>query len=46
MTRRTLHLVFAAVAAVGLLVSARVGAQQQQNFDAVQVRVLKAQGNI
>lgn len=43
MTRRTVHLVFAAVAAVGLLVSARVGAQ---NFDAVQVRVLKAQGNI
>jgi len=46
MTRRTVHLVFAAVAAVGLLVSARVGAQQPQNFDAVQVRVLKAQGNI
>jgi glyoxylase-like metal-dependent hydrolase (beta-lactamase superfamily II) len=46
MTRRTLHLVFAAVAAVGLTVSARLGAQQQQNFDAVQVRVLKAQGNI
>jgi cyclase len=45
MTRRTVHLVFAAVAAVGLLVSARLGAQQQ-NFDAVQVRVLKAQGNI
>ena len=46
MTRRTVHLVFAAVAAVGLLVSARVRAQQPQNFDAVQVRVLKAQGNI
>ena len=46
MTRRTVHLVFAAVAAVGLLVSARVGAQQPQNFDAVQVRVLKAQGNV
>jgi glyoxylase-like metal-dependent hydrolase (beta-lactamase superfamily II) len=45
MTRRTVHLVFAAVAAVGLLVSARLAAQQQ-NFDAVQVRVLKAQGNI
>jgi len=45
MTRRTVHLVFAAVAAVGLLVSARLGAQQA-NFDAVQVRVLKAQGNI
>ena len=45
MTRRALHLVFAAVAAVGLLVSARLGAQQP-NFDAVQVRVLKAQGNI
>ena len=45
MTRRTVHLVFAAVAVVGLVVSARVGAQQQ-NFDAVQVRVLKAQGNI
>jgi len=46
MTRRTVHLVFAAVAAVGLLVSVRLGAQQPQNFDAVQVRVLKAQGNI
>ena len=46
MTRRTVHLVFAAVAAVGLIVSARLGAQQQQNFDAVQVRVLKAQGNV
>jgi cyclase len=46
MTRRTVHLLFAAVAAVGLGVSARVGAQQQQNFDAVQVRVLPAQGNI
>ena len=45
MTRRTLHLAFAAVAAVGLIVSVRLGAQQQ-NFDAVQVRVLKAQGNI
>jgi glyoxylase-like metal-dependent hydrolase (beta-lactamase superfamily II) len=45
-TRRTVHLAFAAVAAVGLLVSARLGAQQPQNFDAVQVRVLKAQGNI
>jgi glyoxylase-like metal-dependent hydrolase (beta-lactamase superfamily II) len=45
MRRRTVHLVFAAVAAVGLLVSARLGAQQQ-NFDAVQVRVLKAQGNV
>jgi len=45
MTRRTVHLVFAAVAAVGLIVSARLGAQQQ-NFDAVQVRVLKAQGNV
>jgi cyclase len=44
-TRRTLHLAFAAVAAVGLAVSARVGAQQQ-NFDAVQVRVLPAQGNV
>ena len=46
MTRRTVHLAFAAVAAVGLVVSARLGAQQPQNFDAVQVRVLKAQGNI
>jgi glyoxylase-like metal-dependent hydrolase (beta-lactamase superfamily II) len=46
MTRRTVHLVFAAVAAVGLVVSARLGAQQPQNFDAVQVRVLKAQGNV
>ena len=46
MTRRTVHLAFAAVAVVGLLVSARLGAQQPQNFDAVQVRVLKAQGNI
>jgi len=46
MTRRTVHLVLAAVAVVGLIVSARLGAQQQQNFDAVQVRVLKAQGNI
>jgi cyclase len=45
-TRRTAHLVFAAVAAVGLVVSARVGAQQQQNFDAVQVRVLPAQGGV
>ena len=45
MTRRTVHLLFAAVAAVGLFVSARVAAQQQ-NFDAVQVRVLKAQGNV
>ena len=45
MTRRTVHLVFAAVAAVGLAVSARVGAQQQ-NFDAVQVRVLPAQGSV
>jgi cyclase len=45
MTRRTVHLLFAAVAAVGLLVSARVGAQQQ-NFDAVQVRVLPVRGNI
>jgi glyoxylase-like metal-dependent hydrolase (beta-lactamase superfamily II) len=45
-TRRTVHLAFAAVAVVGLLVSARLGAQQPQNFDAVQVRVLKAQGNI
>jgi glyoxylase-like metal-dependent hydrolase (beta-lactamase superfamily II) len=45
MTRRSVHLVFAAVAAVGLIVSARVGAQQQ-DFNAVQVRVLKAQGNI
>jgi cyclase len=45
MTRRAVHLVFAAVAAAGLLVSARVAAQQQ-NFDAVQVRVLKAQGNV
>jgi len=46
MTRRTVHLAFAAVAAVGLVVSARLGAQQPQNFDAVQVRVLKAQGNV
>ena len=46
MTRRTVHLVLAVAAAAGLLVSARVGAQQPQNFDAVQVRVLKAQGNI
>jgi len=46
MSRRTVHLVFAAVAAAGLLVSARLGAQQQPNFDAVQVRVLKAQGNV
>jgi len=45
MTRRTVHLLFAAVAAVGLFVSARVTAQQQ-NFDAVQVRVLKAQGSV
>jgi len=45
MTRRTVHLLFAAVAAVGLVVSARVAAQQQ-NFDAVQVRVLKAQGSV
>jgi glyoxylase-like metal-dependent hydrolase (beta-lactamase superfamily II) len=45
MTRRTVHLVFAAVAAVALLVSARVGAQQQ-DFSAVQVRVLPAQGNV
>ena len=45
MTRRTVHLVFAAVAAVGLAVSARVGAQQQ-NFDAVQVRVLPVQGSV
>ncbi|HEY6507168.1 MAG TPA: MBL fold metallo-hydrolase [Vicinamibacterales bacterium] len=45
MTRRTVHLLFAAAAAVGLFVSARVAAQQQ-NFDAVQVRVLKAQGNV
>ena len=46
MTRRTVHLAIAAVAAIGLLVSARLAAQQQQNFDAVQVRVLKAQGNL
>jgi cyclase len=46
MTRRTVHLVFAAMATAGLIVSARLGAQQPQNFDAVQVRVLKAQGNI
>jgi glyoxylase-like metal-dependent hydrolase (beta-lactamase superfamily II) len=46
MTRRTVHLAFRRVAAVGLCVSARLGAQQPQNFDAVQVRVLKAQGNV
>jgi len=46
MTRRTVHIVFAAITAIGLLVSARMGAQQQQNFDTVQMRVLKAQGNI
>jgi len=45
MTRRTVHFVFAAVAAVGLLVSVRLGAQQQ-DFSAVQVRVLPAQGNV
>jgi glyoxylase-like metal-dependent hydrolase (beta-lactamase superfamily II) len=45
MTRRTVHLVFAAVAAAGLLVAARVGAQQQ-DFTAVQVRVLPAQGSV
>jgi cyclase len=44
-TRRTVHLAFAFVAAVGLAVSGRVGAQQQ-NLDAVQVRVLPAQGNV
>jgi cyclase len=45
MTRPAVHLLFAAVAVVGLVVSARVAAQQQ-NFDTVQVRVLKAQGNV
>jgi cyclase len=45
-TRRTFHLVFAVAAAVGLAASARFAGAQQQNFDAVQVRVLPAQGGI
>jgi cyclase len=43
MTRRGVHMAFAAVAAAGLAVSV---AAQQQNVDAVQVRVLPAQGNV
>jgi cyclase len=46
MTRRTFHLVFAVAAAVGLTASARFAGAQQQNFDAVQVRVLPVRGGI
>ena len=46
MTRRTFHLVFAVAALAGLTASARFAGAQQQNFDAVQVRVLKAQGSV
>jgi glyoxylase-like metal-dependent hydrolase (beta-lactamase superfamily II) len=46
MSRRTVHFAFLAVAAVALIVSARAGAQQPQNFDAVPVHLQKAQGNV
>jgi glyoxylase-like metal-dependent hydrolase (beta-lactamase superfamily II) len=46
MTRRTFHLVFAAAAGLGLAASARFADAQNQNFDAVQVRLQKAQGNV
>jgi len=46
MTRRTFHLVFAVAALAGLTASARFAGAQQQNFDAVQVRVVPAQGGV
>ncbi len=46
MTRRTFHLVFAAAAAIALIVSARFAGAQAQNFDNVQVRVQPVQGNV
>jgi cyclase len=46
MTRRTFHLVFAAGAAIALIVSARFAGAQAQNFDNVQVRVQPVQGNV
>jgi cyclase len=45
MTRRTVHLIVAVTAAVGLIVAAQAGAQQQ-NLDAVQVHLQKTQGNV
>jgi glyoxylase-like metal-dependent hydrolase (beta-lactamase superfamily II) len=46
MTRRHVHVLFAAVAALGLVASAQFAGAQNQTFDNTQVRIQPAQGNI
>ena len=46
MTRRSFNLLFGAVVILACVASTMVRAQQGQNFDNVQVHLLKAQGNV